>query len=239
MRCGWSRQVTHPNVCRVLTSAKWVGAVHYHGIVDGDLACLLRRIGRLPSRIKRCRSQADLRRAGGGTRPGRFAPRFEAANIMLDGRVRFGSRILEFPHGWMCGPMRPRERRRIWRRNNFCAASLHQERYLFAGIGTVRNFHGEAGVFGGVDAGICQAASRFFTDASIHGGKRHGPAGGAGDIAVSGKGPGASSGERAGGGGGIAGRRSAGGGARRGETAQPGNGRGGRAATGESQPPRR
>ena len=50
MRCGWARQVTHPNVCRVFDIGEFQGdqfiSMEY---VDGEnLASLLRRIGRVP-----------------------------------------------------------------------------------------------------------------------------------------------------------------------------------------------
>ena len=187
-----SRQVTHPNVCRVFDIGEVEGEEFISmEFVDGeDLSSLLRRIGRLPKdkaiQIARqlCAGLAAAHDKGVLHRD------LKPANIMLDGRGQV--RITDFG---ISGRVDGAERRRRGNAGVHGAGAVRQgrshrpQRHLFARIGALRDFHGPAGVHGAFDAGICPAAPANVADASVDFHRGHGSAGGAGDSALPGEGP--------------------------------------------------
>jgi serine/threonine-protein kinase len=83
-----ARQVTHPNVCRVYDIGEIEG-LHYISMefVDGeDLACLLRRIGRLPSDKAIEMARKICAGLGAAHEKGVLHRDLKPANVMIDGR---------------------------------------------------------------------------------------------------------------------------------------------------------
>ena len=119
-----SRQVTHPNVCRVFDIGQVDGEQFISmEFVDGeDLASLLRRIGRLPrDKALQIARQLCAGLAAAHDR-GVLHRDLKPANVMLDGAARSASRISAFPAASMAHATAPPAPRRTWRPSSSRAA---------------------------------------------------------------------------------------------------------------------